>query len=324
MMKLAKVQRIFPTILVGLLFCGLGLLWPESEYRRPLTVAVAIWPGSEGLILAESDFDLSEQRLNLVEMSWSSAVMGAFRRRVVDGAVVTLAEMMRLEAEGFKPRAVLVLGESRGSDAVLGRTEVSSMADLRGKRIGVELKTSGEHLLFRALAAHGMTMKDVRIVPLNVAETEVAFEYNELDAVVTSDPWRTRILGKGAKALYDSNQVGLEMSRVLVVHEEALLTYQEELKSLVSACLEKNAELASDQVGDFMQTILRREGLELSQWRELKGMVHFPDRKENLRLMEPSSEGLEQSMAGMLDEGLGVQELKTGVLLYSNFLKEQE
>ena len=324
MMKPSKIRQTYPTVMLGLLFCGLGLLWPAAEYRRPLSVAVGIWPGSEGLILAERSFNASERRLNLVEMSWPTAVMGAFRRRVVHAAVVTLDEMMRLEAEGFKLRAVMVLGESKGSDAVLGRATVSTFNDLRGKSVGVELKTSGEHLLLRALVAHGMTLEDVHIVPLNVAETEVAFDYKELDAVVTPDPWRTRMQGKGAKVLYDSSQVGLAMSRVLVIHEDALIVYQEEIRLLVSACLARNVELGSGQTIEGMQTILRREGLDLSQWQEIKGMIHFPDRKENLRLMKQSREGLDQSMKEILSKGLLPHGSKTEALLDSNFLEEAE
>ena len=173
-MKRLMRLRIIPAVLLGLLLCAVGLFWPEPESRRSLTVAATIWPGTEGLVTAGDDGSLKGKRINLVEMSWPTAAMGAFRKRVVDGLVVTLDEMLRLEADGAKPRAVLILGVSKGSDAIMTQPGMNSVEELRGRRVGVEMRSSGEYLLTQALAAHGMTLHDIDVVPVNLAETESA------------------------------------------------------------------------------------------------------------------------------------------------------
>lgn len=252
--------------------------------------------------------------------------MGAFRKRVVDAAIVTLDEMLRMEADGAKPRAVLVLGISKGSDAILGRPGLNSVNDMRGKRVGVELRSTGEYLLTQALAAHGMSSKDVKMVPLNLAETETAYDAGDLDAVVTADPWHIRLREKGATLLYDSSGMGLELSRVLVVREDALEDFSSEVQSLVSAHLSHVARTGGLDFGNEMQGVLRRENLDLSQLKATWKRIHVPDGKENLRLMEQREGGLEQCLDKMVftmrQEGLLKQDVETKKLLAPLFLKE--
>lgn len=319
--------RLIPVVLMGLLLCAAGLLWPESEYERPLTVALNIWPGTENLLRACEAENLKKRRINMVEMSWPTAVMGAFRKRVVDAAVVTLDEMIRLEADGAKPRAVLILGSSRGSDAIMGHASLPTMQSLRGKNIGVELRSASEHLLRQALSANGMTLQDVHLVPVNLAETEAAYDDEKgIDAVVSADPWCLRLLDKGAVSLFDTSHMKLEFSRVLVVREEALQNYAQELRSLVAACLESNARsgLLNSEEGQQDAT-LRREGFTLLQWQKSLLRIHLPDAEENRRLMTQKSGGLEecleQMIAVMRSQGVLRREIRARDLLRPEFLE---
>lgn len=318
--------RSFPIVVFGVILCVMGVWWPEPEHRRPLMVALNVWPGTETLVMACDTVNTKDQRINVVEMSWSTAVMGAFRKRVVDAAVVTLDEMIRLEADGAKPRAVLVLGTSQGSDAIMAHAGLQSMQSLRGRNIGVELRSAGEYLLCRALESSGMSLKDVRVIPLNLAETEDAYNEKEMDAVVSADPWCLRLQEKGAVALFDSSKTGLELTRVLVVREDALIDYARELRSVVAACLKLNASTGLPEAARGQDATLRREGFTLAQWQKSLHRIHVPDAAENLRLMKQKSGGVEeclnQMIATMMKQGLLKQEIKAKDLLIPDFLEE--
>lgn len=340
--------RMIPAAFLGVLLCAAGLLWPESEHKRPLTVAVNTWPGAERLVMACDASKANNLRINLVEMSWSTAVLTAFRKRVVDAAVVTLDELIRLEADGAMPRAVMILGISRGSDAIMahaghrwrwdehrqpkgadasnGQAAPPTMQSLRGKHIGVELRSSSEYLLRHALAASGMSFEDVEVVPLNLAETETAFKERGIDAVVTADPWYTRMTGKGATVVYDSGMMDLECSRVLVVSDEVLRAYPHELRALVSACLGLNTQAGSPDAENGQDATLRREGLTLEQWQRALQKMHLPDAAENRRLFSQKTGGLEECLkkmsAEMLRMGMLQHEVGVGGLFTSEFLEE--
>ncbi|MDI1312374.1 ABC transporter substrate-binding protein [Prosthecobacter sp.] len=337
--------RMIPAAFLGVLLCAVGLFWPESEYKRPLTVAVNIWPGSERLVMACDSTNNNGLRINLVEMSWSTAVLTAFRKHVADAAVVTLDELIRLEADGAKPRAVVILGVSKGSDAIMGHAGYRGLWDthrkpwgvdatlehavpltmqsLRGKHIGVELRSSSEYLLRHALTANGMSFEDVEVVPLNLAETEAAFKEGGIDAVVTADPWCTRLRDKGATVIYDSGKMDLELSRVLVVREDVLRAYPRELRSLVSSCLGSNSRVVEN--GHGLDATLRREGLTVEQWQKALQKIHLPDAAENRRLFKQKTGGLEECLKKismeMLQMGLLPREVDVSGLFTSEFLE---
>lgn len=324
-MKPSAKQQILPTVLVGLVLCVAAMFWPASRDERPFTVAVTVWPGMEALLMGGQAARSNATRINFVEMSWPTAVAGAFRKRVVDAAVVSLDELLRLEADGARPRAVLILGVSKGSDAVLARPLLKGVPDLRGKRVGVELRSGGEYLLMRALRKNRMMLSDVERVPLNLAETESAFVADNLDAVVTSDPWCTRLKDKGAAVLFDSSQAGLELTRVLVVREEAIEAHAEAIRLLVEAHLRLVTDFREAGDSSGLDAILRREGLTPAQWGRTLSLIHFPTAEENQRLMDPETgelvKCLRKMAAEMAEAGLLTGDVRTEVLLNAGFVK---
>ncbi len=146
----------------------------------------------------------------------------------------------------------------------------------------------------------------------------------DLDALVTTDPWCLRMQDKGAVKLFDSSRMGLELSRVLVVREDAVITYARELRSLVSACLKRNTQTGlTDSAGQ--DAALRREGFTLEQWQKSLGRIRLPDAAENRRLMKEGGE-LEECLGKMIGlmmkQGQLQHEIKARALLVRDFLKE--
>lgn len=309
-------------VITGLLLCAAGVFWPATVPRRSCTIAVTVWPGAEGLLMTREMESIRKMQVNFMELSWPGAVMGAFQKRVADAAVVSLDELLRLEAGGAQPQIVLVLGMSRGADAILARQGLNSVKELRGKRVGVEVRSSGEYLLACALQLHGMTLKDVEVVPLNLAETETAYAERGLAAVVTTDPWRARLLGRGAVVLHDSSAMGLEMSRVLIVRREALAAWRRELQEIVAACLQHPPGENSGSLDEM----LRREDLDPAQWAKALQAVEIPDAAGNRRLLSAGAEGLAtvllKMQSRMREQGLLTREIEVESLLNDELVKE--
>lgn len=311
----------------GLLLWTLGMFWPMPKKADLLTPVLGVWPGSETLIVARERGVLPEAWINFVEMSWSSAAMLAYEKRVVDAAVVTLDELLRLKAAGQKPKAILVMGVSKGGDAIMARPPISSLADLRGKRVGVEVRAVGEYLLARGLAEVGMTMKDVIVVPINSAETDDAYEDMALDAIVASEPALARLTDKGARVLFDSSGLGDEITRVLMVREDVLETYRTELQAMVAAHFGTSLTAVADGgPSEELALILRREGVTQEQFRSALALTWMPDKKENLKMLTPGPDSLrpvlERMGAFMMTHGLIKRPVDAGKALDPSFMKE--
>ncbi|MGW6501069.1 aliphatic sulfonate ABC transporter substrate-binding protein [Nonomuraea angiospora] len=67
------------------------------------------------------------------------------------------------------------------ADRVIGRPGISTMQDLKGKKVGVPEGTSGDMVLNLALKKAGMTAKDIQKVPMDPATVVSAFSAGQID-----------------------------------------------------------------------------------------------------------------------------------------------
>ncbi len=64
------------------------------------------------------------------------------------------------------------------SDRVIAQAGITSMADLKGKKVGVPQGTSGDMILRMALTKAGMTINDIQMVPMDPSTVVAASPRN--------------------------------------------------------------------------------------------------------------------------------------------------
>jgi NitT/TauT family transport system substrate-binding protein len=187
---------------------------------------------------------------------------------------------------------------------------VSSLADLKGKRVGVDLRAAGMYLLTCALERAGIKSSDLELVPLNLPETQQAFTGGEVDAVVSSEPWLTGLRAEGGRSLFDSSQANTPLYRVLVVSQQALHDQREDVVRVVRAHFAMMKELRKHAPVPGLDMILRRQALSQAQffncWDRLKSF----DVSENLALIGGGAQGLEKATASVEEK------MRSNALLY--------
>ena len=67
------------------------------------------------------------------------------------------------------------------SDRVIAQAGITSLADLKGKKVGVPQGTSGEMVLRLALGKAGMSIADVQVVPMDPSTVVAAFSSRQID-----------------------------------------------------------------------------------------------------------------------------------------------
>lgn len=278
-------------VIADVFFWGAAFSWKPPALRSAPIVAVSIWPSTETWIVARESGHLSAKSINFVEMSWSSSTMRAFGNHAVDAAILSLSEVLLLRDLGQPMRVMMAVDESVGADALVAKNGIAGVSALKGKRIGVEIRSAGHYLLGRALAEAGLTLQDVQLVPLILPETETAFEDLGVEAVVTAEPWLTRLLNRGGHVLFDSSRLPGEIRRVLIVRDEVATELTEPLKGLVKAHFEGLAN--RDWSGPVREGILRREGLTAAEFEATFGRVRLHDIEDQGRLLKAGPEGLE-------------------------------
>lgn len=280
-----RLQVVLFVVVQLVLWTGV-LMWEPKDADGPMKVAVGLWPGSETFTIARERGILDDDEVRVIEMTWSSAAMRAFGNRVVDAAVLTLDETLRLRENGHDARIVFPMDISAGADAVVSLGAVGDIRSLKGRRVGVELRTAGMYLLARALEREGLTFDDLKVIPLNLAETESSLIEGEVDAVVTAEPWLSRLREAGAAVLFDSRQTPDQLCRVLVARGEVLEKHEKALTHLIATHMRILGQMTKDLSPVEIETISRREGIPRESFDHALQAMRRPDGQEALRLME--------------------------------------
>jgi NitT/TauT family transport system substrate-binding protein len=77
---------------------------------------------------------------------------------------------------------------------------IKTIRDLKGKKVGVTLKTISEFYLGRTLDLNGINIQQVTLIDTRAPDSEKAIAGGEVDAVATWEPWVAQInqrMGKG-------------------------------------------------------------------------------------------------------------------------------
>lgn len=262
-------------------FCMAGC---TQEQPTPLQIATNVWPGYEPLYLARSLGYLPESTVRFHEMTTAADVLKAFRNRAIDVAALTLDEALLLIQDGIDARIVLVTDVSNGADVIIARPPIRDVRNLKGKRVGVESLALGAYVLSRALDKAGIAPRDVTIVPVPVQEHVQTYAAGTIDAVVTFEPAKTKLLAMGGRAIFDSSRIPNEIIDVVVVRADLLQSRSKQITELKEGWF-KALDYMRNNPADASQRMGKREGISSAEFSEaLKGMT-IPDRNENRRLL---------------------------------------
>lgn len=250
----------------------------------PLRIGTNAWIGYAPLFLARDRGYFGDAPIHLVEHSTNYQSVRALRNGAIEAAALTLDEALLVAESLPDVRIVLVLDVSLGADALLARDGIEELADLRGRRIGVESTGVGAYLLARALETAGLRRTDLEVVLLPVDEHWRAFVDGEVDAVVTFDPVRRKLLEHGARPLFHSGRIPGEIVDVLVVRESYLRRHPDVLGGLLQGWFRAVSDLAADPVG-AAGALAPRTGLDTEKVLETLQALEFEGAAENRRLL---------------------------------------
>jgi NitT/TauT family transport system substrate-binding protein len=162
---------------------------PSRVPRPPLRIACSDWPGWTAFEIGVEKgwFDQAGVAVTFTWLEYLPS-MDAFSAGKVDAVAVTNGDALVTGATGAKSRIILVTDYSNGNDQIIARPGITRFADLKGKKVGLEL-TLVEHLMFtKALEKFGVAAADVQLVNVPTNETPAALAAGELSAVAAWYP----------------------------------------------------------------------------------------------------------------------------------------
>jgi NitT/TauT family transport system substrate-binding protein len=226
-------RRKFLT-LMGVLMGTPLLVKCSSEAPSPLTIASQVWPGYELMFLARKEGWLPSQGLTLVETNSATESLKALSDGKVDGAALTLDEVLHARDQGIDLTVVMVFDVSFGSDMLLVKPNIETLGELAGKRIGVEQSAVGALMLHKILLAAQLSQADITIVPVSIDQHLNAWLDNQVDAIVSYDPIANHLVTKGALRLFDSRDIPDTIFDVLAIKSEAIQSHTKAIRGLIA------------------------------------------------------------------------------------------
>lgn len=216
--------------------CFISLTFLATASAEPLKIGYSDWPGWVAWEVA-IEKDLFEKAGVDVKFEWFDYVasMDAFAAGQLDAVPMTNGDTLVTGSTGGKGVMILLNDYSNGNDMVVGAPGIDSIADLKGKKVGVEIGFVGHLLLLNALEKAGLSESDVELVNVPTNETPQVLASGDVSAIVAWQPNSGQALTQvpGSKALYTSaDEPGL-IYDVLAVNPSSLAERRDDWEKVV-------------------------------------------------------------------------------------------
>lgn len=232
----------------------------ESQTGKPLEFASNSWPGYAPIFLADNLGYYQQKNIHLTELASTTDVMHALKTGVIDAAGLTLDETLNLIDENQDLKVIMVFDISNGADAVIAKPHIQTLTELKSATIGVEFTAVGAILLNALLVEAELSLTDINVETCLIDEQQDCFNDVNIDAVVTFEPVKTKLMNMGGHIIFDSSSIKGLITDVLVVRADAIDEYHDELSELVVGYF-KALEYMQTNTDHAYQLIARQSGI---------------------------------------------------------------
>lgn len=281
-----KAISYFKSIYIYILFIVLILCFSCINTNNNLIrIGTNSWVGYQPLYLAEHTGSYHNVNVSLTQMPSASDVIRAFKNGLIDCAALTLDEAFTLMQDGEDLRLLFIMDISNGADCIMSLPEIKNAEQLRNKKIGVENSAVGAFVLSRALEINKIPASEISLVPLIFSDHEQAFLNKEVDAVVTFEPVKTKLVNAGANVIFDSKKIPNEIFDVFVARRDFCDKNKEQLDMLANAWFESLEYMQShNKQADLF--LSKQLGITTEEFKKSLDGIKLPNRKENKQILE--------------------------------------
>jgi len=255
----------------------------------PLRIGYSDWPGWVAWQVAIDKGWLRAAGLD-VTFDWFdySASMEAFAAGKIDGDLVTNGDALVMGAGGARNVIILITDYSNGNDMIVARPGIKSLADLKGKRIGIETGLVDHLLLLDGLKKQGMTQNDVTLVNSKTNETPQVLASGQVDAIGAWQPNAGLAMKAlpGSRPVYTSAQSPGLIYDVLVVNPATVVAHRADYIKMIQVW-DKVVSYINDPKtqDDAVQIMAARVGLTPAKYQLLLAGTHLVSIAEAKKIM---------------------------------------
>jgi len=245
-------------------FFFLCLTPPAARAERPLLFAYQNRIGDAVSIVAVNKGFFSDEKLDVkaLQLNNGAACSDVLFTGAVD--IAAMGDTAALLAVARRPDLRIIAshgaGERRHRIIIPGNSRVKSIADLKGKQVGIKKGTSAHGGFLALLASKGISPAEVEMIDLDPALMPDALSAPTIDAFVASEPTPSHAEERGGKELADLGGLGSNYPLLLLIKAALIEKRDDELKRFVRA-LKRAEQFISRHPDEAAEILCRETGL---------------------------------------------------------------
>jgi NitT/TauT family transport system substrate-binding protein len=219
------VQRVARFVmLVSLLALLLSACSPKPVESTTVRIGTQPWIGYGPWWIAREKglFEKNGLKAELIDFVEDKEVNAAFASGQMDAANLATHTAIKLYSAGLGLKILILEDASYKADAVIAPSSVTSIADLKGKKIAYEEGTTSDLLINYALQQNGLSIADISPIFMPASDAGTTLIAGSVDVAVTYEPYITAAIAENPdlKILYSAAERPGLISDVLAVRSD--------------------------------------------------------------------------------------------------------
>ncbi|BDQ34822.1 ABC transporter substrate-binding protein [Pseudodesulfovibrio portus] len=275
-----------------LLACALVLFASTAFAGTPVKVAHATWVGYGPLYIAKDLGYFAEEGLDvdIVIIEDEAQYAAALASGNIDGLGNVLDREVIHFAKGTPEVVVFAMDESSGGDGVISSAEIKTVADLKGKTVGLDKSSTSYFFFLSLLAKYGVDEKDINITEMGASDAGAAFVAGRIDGAVTWEPWLTNAGEReGGHVLVSSKEMPKTIVDVFVLNADFVKAHPE-VPAKMTRCWNKAIAWYEQNADEGNEIMAKAMGLETQEMADMASGVTFIGGADNKVFFDKSKE----------------------------------
>lgn len=204
----------------------------------------------------------------------------------IDANSQTLNDTISAIAGGADQVVVLTNDNSTGNDKIIVREGISTIADLKGKKVAAEEGTVDHFLLLLGLEKAGLKPSDIQFQPLETGKAAATFVAGQVDAVGVFAPFTTQALKRsGSKELFSSKDFPGAISDHLVFTRKFVNEHPDRVQATVDAWFD-TLDFKKTNQDRAIEIMAKRANVSIPEYKEYANGTRIFTLAENLKAFE--------------------------------------
>jgi NitT/TauT family transport system substrate-binding protein len=257
---------------------------PAANADTPLRIGFSDWPGWTGWQIAIDKGWFKQAGVD-VDMQWFdySASLDAFSAGKLDGDFVANGDGLAIGGSGAKNVLIMLTDYSAGNDMIVAKPGITSIKQLAGQKVGIEVGLVEHLLLEHALQANGMKLSSVTLVNTVTNNTPQVLGSGSVAAIGAWQPIDDQAMLQlpGARPIYTSALAPGLIFDGLAVSPESLKEHPEEWKKVIKVWYRVLAYINNPAThADALKIMSARDGVDPKTYQHFFKGTHLLSRAE--------------------------------------------